>query len=130
MKNRAKCRLCQSVIESFHSTDYVMCKCGEIAVDAGSAMKCFAQSWENFIRVDDNNNEIVVKVQQSPSDTTLNDKTLSNKPTIDDLLDMLDEMTKSIERLPQQAMTLPITHYDHYSSLMLILSCLRALKSR
>lgn len=45
------------------------------------------------------------------------------KPTKKDLIEMLDEMVKSIERLPPHAMVLPISHYD-YCSLLILLSAL------
>lgn len=46
-----------------------------------------------------------------------------NKPTKRELIDMLDEMIKNVEKLPLYAMTSPISHYD-YCSLMILLSSL------
>lgn len=123
MINRAKCRLCNSIIESYHATDLVLCKCGEISVDEGSALKCFAKDWNNFIRVDDNGNEIIVKVKNNDTKPTEIDSTRPNKK---ELLSMLDEMIKNTEKLPQAAMTSPITHYDFASALLLLSSILRA----
>ena len=37
MRNRARCKLCKDVIESFHVHDFVQCRCGEIFVDGGHA---------------------------------------------------------------------------------------------
>jgi hypothetical protein len=123
MKNRAKCKLCQSIIESFHSSDYVICKCGEIAVDGGSALKCSARDWKNFLRVDDEGNEIIIQIQE-----TDNVKLLYNgeKPSKKELLDMLDEMIKGIDRLPEHAKSGFINHYDFVSSLLLLSEILRA----
>jgi hypothetical protein len=118
MKNRAKCKLCNSVIESFHQFDYVVCTCGEIALDGGEAMKCYAKDFSNFLRVDDQGNEIVVKVQETI------DVIPNEKPTKKDLLVMLDEMIKSYERLPSHAMSNPISHYDFCGALILIQSIL------
>lgn len=115
MKNRAKCKLCDSIIESFHSTDYVICKCGEIAVDKGPGMWCFARNWSNFLRVDDNGNEIIVKVQGEEAS-----EAPKERPSKQDLVNMLIEMRKGYERLPQQALINPISHYDHLSLLMLL----------
>jgi hypothetical protein len=123
MINRAKCKLCNSIIESYHSTDLVLCKCGEISVDEGEALKCFARDWNNFLRVDDQGNEIVVKLVNSdvkPLDIQ------SNAPSKKELLTMLDEMIKNIEGLPTHAMTAPITHYDFASALLLLSSIFRA----
>jgi hypothetical protein len=33
--NRAQCRLCKQIIESYHRHDFKWCKCGEIYVDGG-----------------------------------------------------------------------------------------------
>lgn len=134
MRNRAKCKLCSSIIESFHSTDYVICKCGHIAVDGGDALRCSAKDWTNFLRVDDEGNEIVVKI----SDYSKYDKSdmepfpqeheysTNSKPTKKQLIDMLDDMRKGIEDLPQGAMSTPINHYDFCSLMLLISSILRA----
>lgn len=117
MKNRAKCKLCQSIIESFHKYDYVECKCGEIAVDGGDSLKCMANDFNNFVRVDEEGNEIVVTVKPKEE--------ITHVPTKIEMLDMLDQMIKSIEALPQQAMITPITHYDFVSALLLLSSILR-----
>lgn len=124
MRNRAKCKLCSSIIESFHSTDYVICKCGHISVDAGPALKCAAKDWNNFLRIDDDGNEIIVKVEKSEE---LNkDPFINDKITKKDLLLMLDDMIGNIEKLPQAAMTEPITHYDLCSVLILFSSIFKS----
>jgi hypothetical protein len=33
--NKAKCRVCEDVIESKYTHDFVLCKCGSIFVDGG-----------------------------------------------------------------------------------------------
>lgn len=124
MINRAKCKLCNSIIESYHATDLVLCKCGEISVDGGEALKCSARDWNNFLRVDDKGNEVIVTLAKNDVKTLDND--FSNKPTKKELLGMLDEMIKNIEGLPQVAMTTAITHYDFASALLLLASILRA----
>ncbi|HDJ5075824.1 TPA: hypothetical protein PQS58_002000 [Staphylococcus aureus] len=35
IRNIAKCKICDDVIESKHTHDYVMCKCGAIFLDGG-----------------------------------------------------------------------------------------------
>lgn len=126
MKNSAKCKLCQCIIESFHRYDYVSCKCGEISVDGGSDyFYCNAKDWSNFLRVDDQGNEIMVKVKgesiEEESDV-VNDPV---KPSKKQMLDTLDEMIKNIENLPSNAMSTPINHYDLLSFLFLISSIFR-----
>lgn len=123
MRNRAKCNLCKTIIESFHSTDYVVCNCGEIFVDGGSALGCGANEWANFLRVDDEGNEIIVKVQEKEDRKPIEE---FHKPTRKELLDILDDMRKNIENLPSHAMSLPITHYDYCSLLILLSSILRS----
>ncbi len=118
MKNRAKCKLCNCTIESFHESDIVFCKCNEIFVEGGpDKLKCGANKWENFIRVDDEGNEIIVSVK---------DKEKNEKPKKDDLLKILDEMIKNIENLPANAMLTPINNYDFCSALILISSIMRS----
>lgn len=123
MRNRAKCKLCQSTIESFHDLDYVACKCSEISVSGGSKMECAARSWENFLRVDDLGNEIIIKVKEKLSEER--SETIS-KPSKKDLINILEEMIKNIENLPQIAMSTPINHYDFVSALLLLSSIFKA----
>lgn len=122
MRNIAKCKICESVIESFHRYDYVSCKCGEIAVDGGTDyFRAVANDFNNFLRVDDEGNEIVVTFKDEapqPKETV--------KLTRKDLIDMLDSMTKNIENMPQSAMTLPITHYDFAAALMILSSIFKS----
>lgn len=128
MKNRAKCRLCNSVIESFHKFDHVSCKCGEISIDGGNYdYLCAAKDWKNFIRVDDLDNEILVKVVEKDQENIENEEKQSDSQPLNrkEQLEMLDAMIKNIESLPQQAMTLPITHYDFYSFMLVISSILK-----
>lgn len=124
MKNRAKCKLCNSIIESFSRTDYVSCKCGEIAIEGGDQLyKTYARDFANFLRIDDEGNEIIVKVE---SKDKIEPVEINTKPSKHELLEMLDEMRKAVERLPQDAMFTPITHADFCSLIMLLSSILRA----
>jgi hypothetical protein len=104
----------------------VLCKCGEIEVDGGDAMKCAARNWDNFLRVDDDGNEIVPVIKNDGEDV----KPLYNAenpegPTKEDLFGMLEEMIKSIERMPQEALTATVTHYDHWALMTILLKILR-----
>jgi len=124
MKNRAKCKLCNSIIESFHKNDYVTCACGEISVDGGQDyFKVRANDYNNFLRVDDEGNEIVVTVKEKKEDEA---SLVQKKPSKKELLEMIDEMIKSFERLPQHALLTPINHSDFISLLMLLASIFRA----
>jgi len=123
MKNRAKCKKCNTIIESFHRTDYQECECKEISVYGGpDIMECSAMDWKNFLRVDDLGNEIQVTVQEGIKLQDIAEKEIprANKK---DMVNMLDELIKHIDSLPQQVMSAPITHYD-YQTLLLLLSSL------
>ncbi len=114
MRNRAKCKACESIIESLNSRDECSCKCGKISVSGGDRMGCAAVDWSLFLRIDDEGNTIVPQVQDKPSITK------------DDLLGALDEMIKRIEDMPQQAMIVSINHYDFVSLLILLSSIFRS----
>ena len=137
MKNRAKCKNCKDIIESFHRTDYAHCQCHQISVYGGpDLMECSAMDWQNFLRVDDNGNEIQVTVQDGmklqdnaekdiPKYMKLQNNTKMEIPRANkkDMVNILDELIKHIDSLPQHVMSTPITHYD-YQTLLLLLSSL------
>lgn len=124
MRNRAKCKLCQTVIESFHLYDYVSCKCGDIAISGGmQKFEVFYKNIGSFMRIDDEGNEILVK-EDDKKNESLPEET-PDKLSKKEQLDMLEAMIKNIENLPQNAMSLPINHYDFYSFMLVVLSILR-----
>ena len=82
-----------------------------------------AKRWENFLRIDDKGKEIPVRVEVKEAAVPV---AIETKPTKNELLGMLDEMVKSYERLPQSAMTSPITHYDLLSVLLLVSSLFKS----
>lgn len=100
-------------------------------MDGGDALRCGSKDWSNFIRVDDEGNEIIVKVKESPlliseKQETKNSQNAQHKPSKVELLEMLQEMIKSIESLPQGAMSSYITHYDYVLLLILLSALFRA----
>lgn len=120
MKNRAKCKLCNDIIESFHRHDYVTCKCGKIAIDGGPEYyKASAKDFKNFLRVDDEGNEIEITFQEKNDELVKAEEPIV-KPTKKELLRTLEEMVKTFNDLPQEAMMAPINHYD-FSSLLSVL---------
>lgn len=114
MRNRAKCKKCECIIESLNIHNTVTCKCGEISVSGGEQLGCAAIDWSHFLRVDDEGNVIVPTIQDK-----------APAVTYDDLLNALDEMIKRIEDMPPNAMVVSINHYDHVSLLMLLSSLFR-----
>lgn len=136
MRNRAKCKLCGDVIESFHREDFVTCKCESIALSGGNDyFGCYAKDWSNFIRIDDDNNEIIPKIVEMPSKEEENNIAKENiaedvaraKPmTKEDMIKELKRLILSIEQLPPLAMATAITHYDFVSLLLLLVSIFEA----
>ena len=114
MRNRAKCKACEAIIESLSHHDEVSCKCGQISVSGGDKLGCAAINWSNFLRVDDEGNIIVPKIEES------------KKATKEDFLNALDEMIRRIEEMPPQAMVVSINHYDFVSLLILLASIFRS----
>ncbi len=123
MRNRAKCKKCGDVIESYHENDYVSCNCDEISIAGGTtSLKAAAKEWKNFLRVDDLGNEIIVEVKNIEKEE---DSYTPSRPNKKELINMLDEMIKKIEDLPPLAMSTPINHYDMASFMLLISSILQ-----
>lgn len=121
MRNRAKCKKCESVIESFFAGDYVTCKCGEISVQGA---KRVAGDWENYIALHDDDSEHPVKAVDKPEDAVTQDA--GPVPTREDMIGMLEDMSKVIEGLPEHAMMSPITHYDFGALITLLVTILRS----
>lgn len=128
MRNRAKCKQCNSIIESFMQGDYVSCKCGQIAVNHGPAMFCEALDWNNFLRLDEEDNEkpVTYKEKKQGEDESVNKDEQAHKPTKEELIRILDEMIKSYEHLPQHALMQPVTHADQLSLLIMFSSLFKS----
>jgi thymidylate synthase len=90
-------------------------------VDGGDSMKCYAKDWNNFVRVDDEGNEIIPKIIDK-----IEQEERKEKPTKSEIINMIDEMRAKIESLPPHVMTTPINHYDYYSLLVLMSAALRS----
>ncbi|MES2875413.1 MAG: hypothetical protein V4708_16940 [Bacteroidota bacterium] len=120
MRNRAKCKLCNTTIESFHDTDLQFCECKAIGIDGGnSSYKVYANDFAHVVRIDDNDKEVTVKEKLVIAEEV---KPLSR----DDMLKELDMMCDEIDNLPQHAMQQPVNQYDFYRLCLLVRSILRA----
>lgn len=127
MKNIAKCKICKSIIESLHRTDYVTCKCNQISVYGGpDLMQCSALDWSNFVRIDDKGNEIMIKVVDSNTKAELKSEETPKSFAKQDLLLYLTSMIETIDRLPHGAMQSPISHIDFMSLLLVISAWLKS----
>jgi hypothetical protein len=129
MRNRAKCKLCNSIVESFMKNDYVTCSCGNISVNHGPALWVEASDWDNFVRIDDEGNEVTVRYEEKKKDhdCKVYIKEEAHKPTKIELISMIDDMVKSYENLPQHAMLAPVSHADQLSLLMLVSSLFKSI---
>ena len=131
-RNTAKCKLCNQIIESYHSNDYCLCSCGEIYVDGGPfGMRCGARNWENFVRVDENGNEVIPKIVDPTDASIVADTTNGVKVglTFDDALEQLKHLETVYKDLPQQVLYSSLSHSDMSSVLTLLVrvfDCLRA----
>lgn len=125
MRNRAKCKLCGSILESFHRYDYVSCKCDEIAISGGQdKLEVYYKNIDNLLRLDDEDNVIVVEENGNPEIShPIQDSV--NKPTRKEKMEMLEAYVTNLENLPQNAMSTSVTHYDLYSLALLVSSLLR-----
>lgn len=115
MRNRAKCKLCNDVIEGNDSNEFVFCKCKHIGVmGISDPYKCLVTDWDNFIRIDDEDREVIPKIvePQEPIITPEEKK--------DRLLAMFKGLIDSYESLPSHAKLNPITHYDMQSALFIM----------
>lgn len=125
MRNRAKCKACNDIIESFTLNDYVTCKCGEIEIWGGNQQAlCASKHWENFLRVDDLGNEIVPHVVKKEKEIELPNYASPGKEK-DDLLKILEEQLESIEKMNEHALVIPINHADLHIYLTVILAILK-----
>lgn len=129
MRNRAKCKSCNSVLESFHRHDFVTCKCGAIAIDGGQEsgyMRAVFDNIENFVRLDEQDNEIPIKFVEKETEATIEKrevKTISKSEQRQLALQELKHLRDMIEGMNEQAKQLPINHYD-WGSLLILLSIL------
>ena len=119
MRNRAKCKKCGDIIESFTLLDWVECGCGQIAISGGlQALKCYAVDWASFARVDDAGGEVDVRTEDE-----------AKKPTpITDRTKLLEEIAyrrKSAESASPQSLQAPLSGYDLVIILMLLESVLK-----
>lgn len=123
MKNRAKCKLCNSIIESLTLLDYVSCECGEISISGGTKeLNCFAKDFGNFIRVDDEGREHQVKVIDKANDhkEVPLDEEEKRELTREEKVEFVDNMLKYYEELPAHAMMSSPSQYDLKAIVLLI----------
>lgn len=125
MRNRAKCKLCGDLLESFHRHDYVQCKYKAIAIDGGTDYcRCFAVDWNNFIRIDDEDKEIIPEIIEKDAEEKKKEEGISEMEapplTREDHIKSIQSIIDRCESLPDHALSMPINHYDYLSLLYLL----------
>lgn len=104
MRNRAKCKLCDDIIESLALTDLQMCKCGEIGVEGGSQLfRTYAKNYDNFLRVKDDDTVIKVTVQKKEEKQPL---------TKEEKIQEIEYFIEKLEDLSPEALSAHATNYD------------------
>lgn len=120
MVNRAKCKLCKTILQTKHPHDYVTCNCGEITIGGGDEFfRVKMKNKENLILIDNDGNEIIPKEKEIPQQEDI------STPSKEDLLSLLEDMYKRIEELPMNAALAPITHADFAALIMLLSAILK-----
>lgn len=149
MRNRAKCALCGDVIESvmenspterkkgdlieIRCSDYVECKCGEIAVFDGPAMGCASKNgYRNFLRLKEDGTEIPVKYHEKEHNSQ-NDAMVDNTQEHDfqaqrsreELLQELIEIVSYNFKLPPHEYQAPLRVCDFVSVMVRVIEVLK-----
>lgn len=127
MRNRAKCRLCKSELESLTRYDVVSCACGEIDIWGGvDELRSRARDYANFLRLDDEGKEIEVKVIDNANNKEEVPVTEEVKHDItrEDKVKLVNSMLDYYERLPQHVLISAPTQYDLKAIYVLIRDCL------
>lgn len=116
MINRAKCKLCEEIIEIDGKLAWQVCKCGEIRISTREErITAICKHEGNLLSVDDEGNEILVE----PIDK-ITDEIAITERNKKEMLKVLDGWIENIEKLPPEAMSTYISHYDLLSALMII----------
>lgn len=120
MRNRAKCKLCGDILESFTRDDYVLCSCEEIGIWGGEyGYYTHASNYTNFLRIDDNDREIAVHYKEEEDKSAPHAESKKQILT-QELLYSLEASIRSIESLPDHAKYSSVTHADLLSLMIAI----------
>ncbi len=135
---KAKCKLCNNIIEIKNRVDMFSCPCGEITIDYITTQlhACIKTDKTNLMFVDDEGNEIMTKPLETEDVAWIDGKNIDelSRPLGEDfnignrreLLSMLDAMILQIDSLPQPAKFAPVTHSDFSELLTLIAALFRS----
>jgi predicted DNA-binding WGR domain protein len=130
MRNKAKCKLCGSIIESCHPTDYVVCKCGEIELNGGDAMLVRANDFNNLLRVDDLGNEITVRYEriESNGQSDKQQQTDLRPSEFNEVVDTLERMLELDEEFLAKGQNSSINRFELIQYMKQIIYIFKRLK--
>jgi hypothetical protein len=96
-RNRAKCALCEDVIESKSRHDFVSCSCGAIFVDGGRDYCRMGGNMENIILLNNDGTETsLLEVNQTERADELfskldEEELIDTNPTVEQRLDRIEQ---------------------------------------
>jgi hypothetical protein len=131
MRNRAKCKLCEDIIES-SGTEWINCSCAQIGISGGEKYYgTVAVDYTNFLRIDDDGNEIpVTYVEKEPAKQEVEQAaeeeptyTLTKQDKIKELESFFDH--ENFDKLPMHAKYGHVTEAAFQSLGLLLISILR-----
>lgn len=118
MPKRAKCKICNTIIESKNNNIIEECKCGQLSIQGGTELiVSVKEDITSFVCVDDEGNEILPKRKENPEKL--------DSPTKEELLETLQHLARSIDELPPHAKFTPVIQSELSSLLALIISLFR-----
>lgn len=137
---RAKCKLCNNIIEIKNRIDMFSCPCGEITIDFITAQlhASIKTDKTNLLFVDDDDNEIVTKTLDSENVAWIDGKSIVdpkekemmnedvNLGSRRELLSMIDALIHNIDSMPNQGRFAPVTHSDFAEILSLVAALFRS----
>jgi hypothetical protein len=103
--------------------EIVYCKCGAIAVCDGSAMRMWPLGSDDFIRVDDLGNEILVRYDKKASEPEQNPNAKNSQEPVtrEELIQTLNSTIETLEKLPLHH----VTSIDLANCMLIISSILK-----
>ncbi len=127
MRNRAKCKLCGDILESFYLNDVVECSCGEITIWGGLyELNSKANDYENFLRIDEDGNEITVRfLQKGEEDKEEELYEIKGRLSKKEAIELMERTLKGMQDSLDHSMNRYVNYYDFCYYLSLILSALR-----
>lgn len=123
MRNRAKCRLCGDILESFHEHDLVQCRCKEIAITGGNYKPHrMTRHAENFILINDDGKEEAFTPYEEKSLEQIQEQKVMTK---EEAIQELENMVKFMENMREQALYSHVTQCDLYRFMALLVFVLK-----